>query len=286
MKPSCVIFSCTILSIERLFVLQDFIKEFKKDFIDCDFYVGINHNSIREVEATITSSNLKLKGMMRATEDLYTNSDASGYQLALKLAKLSSTEYETYWFIHTKSGVNEHSDYLRQWYIDNFLAHRYYIENFLQKHTNIGSYGMLSRAYNPKEHYQEQDTEINLFKNVLSSDLPCTHANFFYIHTIYAIKGILVDKFFNLTTDIWFNMRLDRYYFEGIFPFIVSRLGYFPYVSNSIDLEGNNIVELNRLWIAENKLDAYTNYLELHHTDYSFHQLMPPYNQTYVNSNT
>jgi hypothetical protein len=136
---------------------------------------------------------------------------------------------------------------------------------------------MLSVAYSRHKTYNEQDTNIPLFQNVLTSDLPYTHANFFYIHTIYAIKGAVVDKFFKLITGDWFTTKLDRYYFEGVFPFIVSRLGYFPYVANGIDMNGESILELNNSWISENTLLSYKEYLPLHKTNYTFNQLNPPY---------
>jgi len=277
MKQSCVIFACTILSDDRLFVLQNFLDEFKKDFSDCDIYVGINPNSTQAVEDLINNSNLNIKGLARVSESLYTLSDASAYQLALKLVKQSNTDYDTYWFIHTKSGVNSHSDYLREWYINSFLSDRSNVETFLHKHTGIGSYGMLGIAYNKHNNYQEQDTEIPLFQNTLTDALPYTHANFFYIHTLYAVKRIVVKKFLELITDVWFNSKLDRYYFEGVFPFVVSRLGYYPYLSNGIDMNGQSISELNSSWLNENNLVSYKEYLHLHKTNYTFDQLSPPY---------
>lgn len=276
MKGSCVVFACTILSQDRLHVLQEFLKEFERGFADCDVYVGINPDSISNVEDVIGESKIHLKGVIRADRELYTQSDASAYQAALKLIRDSKETYETYWFVHTKGGVNSHSDYLRQWYINNFLADRSHIEQFLSEHSQVGSYGMLGVAYNPHNHYQEQDTEISLFENVITPQLPYTHANFFYIHTLYAIKGVIVDRFFELTTDKWFESKLDRYYFEGVFPFIVSRLGYFPYISNGIDMNGLSIVELNRSWLNQNTLVSYEKYLHLHRTNYYFNQLTPP----------
>lgn len=278
MSQSCVVFACTILSDDRLFVLQSFLEEFKKDFSDCDIYVGVNPNSIQAVEDVINNSNLKIKGLARASERLYTQSDASAYQAALKLASESNTNYDTYWFVHTKSGVNNHSDYLRDWYINNFLANKAEVEELLHKHSGIGSYGMLGVAYNPHNAYQEQDVDIPLFQNTITEALPCTHANFLYIHTLYAIKGVVVKKFLELITDTWFDSKLDRYYFEGVFPFIVSRLGYYPYLSNGIDMNGQSIPELNNRWLSDNNLVSYREYLYLHKTNYAFNQLTPPYN--------
>ena len=278
MKKSCVIFACTILSEDRVPVLLEFLDGFKKDFLDCDFYIGINPSPVEVLEELITDSNIEVKGMARVAEDLYTESDASAYQLALKLASESNTSYDNYWFIHTKGSVNTHSDYLRIWYLTNFLSDRSNIESFLNERTGVGSYGMLGVAYSPHNTYLEQDVGIPLFENIITEALPYTHANFFYIHSLYVIKGHIVDKFIQLIASTWFTSKLNSYYFEGIFPFIVSRLGYYPYVSNEIDMNGHSLLESNNSWLSENDLVSYKEYLDLHKTNYKFNQLKPPYN--------
>ncbi len=283
MKKSCVIFSCTILSEDRLSALHEFLTEFKKDFFDCDFFIGINPHSVLSVEEVIRDYRLNIVSISRAAHELYSNSDASAYQIALKCLRDSGNQYETCWFVHTKGAVNNHSDYLRTWYINNFLSNKLNVEQFLSENKGIGSYGMLSLAYDFNKVYQEKDTEIQLFQNVITKELPYTHAHFFYIHSIYAIKGHIVDSFFRLINDSWFVTKLDRYYFEGIFPFIVSRLGYFPYVSNGLDMDGKSLPLLNNAWLTDNNLlNKHSEYIHLHKTNYNFNQLNPPY----VNSNT
>ena len=278
MKKSCVIFSCTVLSEDRLNALREFLIEFKKDFFDCDFFIGINADSVLLVEDIIQEYDLNIVGMSRVTHSLYSHSDASAYQIALKLLRDSGNRYETCWFVHTKGVVNNHSNYLRVWYIDNFLSNKLNVEKFLFENKDIGSYGMLSLAYDPHKVYQEKDTEVPLFQNVITKELPYTHAYFFYIHSIYAIKGHIVNYFFKLITDYWFNTKLDRYYFEGVFPFLVSRLGYFPYVSNGLDMDGKSLALINNSWLTDNNLlNKYSEYIHLHKTNYNFNQLQPPY---------
>jgi hypothetical protein len=283
MKRSCVLFACTILSEERVRVLQDFLESFRKDFCDCDIYVGINPDSLPIVEHLIESSDLRVKGVARAPKELYTLSDTSAYQAAIKLVNQSNEHYEAYWFIHTKGGVNAHSDYLRKWYIDNLLSDRSAVEDFLAAHRYIGSYGMLGLAFDPQKAYREQDTDISLFQNNLTKELPYTHANFFYIHTLYVVKGEIVRSFLQLIQESWFESRLDRYYFEGIFPFVVSRLGYFPYIANSVDMNGQDLLSLNESWLQENNL-PHSKYLHLYKTSFEFDQLNPPYPNLYANS--
>ena len=276
MKKSCIIFSCTIFSEDRIFVLRRFLEIFKSVFSDTDIYIGINYGSLNNVEDIINEYQLNTISL-RSTSSLYSKSDASAYQVALKLLLESNKEYENYWFIHTKSGVNSHSDYLREWYINNFLYNRQNVEVFLNKYDDIESYGMLGLEYNSNKIYNETDTEIDLFKNNINNKLPYTHSNFFYLHTIYVLTYKPIKSFFQLITDMWFTSKLDTYYFEGIFPFIVSRLGYFPYISNKLTCNGVDILELNREWIINNNLEKYEKYLNLHKTNYSFHQLAPPY---------
>jgi hypothetical protein len=285
MRRSCIVFACTILSEDRIVVLHDFLKSFKEDFAECDIYVGINPDSIPAVEFVLSNSGLRIVGMARVPKELYTLSDASAYQAALKLVSLSKERYDAYWFLHTKGGVNAHSDYLRRWYIDNLLSNRPAVEDFLRKHDSIGSYGMLGLAYDAEKVYQEQDTIIPLFQNEITEELPCTHANFFYIHTLYVMKGVVVDKFLQLIDSVWFESKLDRYYFEGVFPFIASRLGYYPYIHNRMDMNSKDLQPLNKEWLQKNKL-PYAKYLNLHKTNFKFDQLNPPYFNKHVNSNT
>jgi len=278
---SCIIFAATILSKDREFVLRRFLDTFKSKFSDSDFYIGINPGSLDNIEDIINEYKLNSQ-IARADISLYSESDASAYQIALKLLHDSNKKYDNYWFVHTKSGVNSHSDYLREWYINNFLDRRDYIEDFINT-ENIGSYGILGLEYDINRHYNETDTEISLWENNISDELPYTHANFFYIHTLYVLTHGPMEKFFKLITNFWFNSKLDRYYFEGVFPFIVSRSGYFPYLENKISMNGTNLNSYQTDWLKTNQLESKYNYLlNTFKTNYSFNQLNPPY----VNSNT
>jgi hypothetical protein len=278
---SCIIFAVAILSKDREFVLRRFLETFKSNFPDSDLYIGINPGSIDNIEDIINEYNLNTQ-IAKVDSLLYNESDASAYQVALKLLYNSGKKYNNYWFVHTKSGVNSHSDYLREWYINNFLSRRNYIENFINM-EDIGSYGMLGVEFEPSRVYNETDTEISLFENNISEDLPYTHANFFYIHTIYTLSSKPIEKFFSLINDKWFNSKLDRYYFEGIFPFIVSRSGYFPYIENGTSMNGTSLLPHQLNWLNTNQLYLkYNHLINKSQTNYSFNQLRPPY----VNSNT
>jgi len=272
---SCIIFAATILSEDREFVLRRFLETFKSKFSDSDFYIGINPGSLDNIENIIGEYKLNSQ-IARANESLYSKSDASAYQIALKLLYNSNKKYDNYWFVHTKSGVNSHSDYLREWYINNFLNRRNYIENFINI-EDVGSYGILGLEYDLNRDYLETDIEINLRKNNISDELPYTHANFFYIHTLYVLTHEPIKIFFNLITDSWFNSKLDRYYFEGVFPFITSRSGYFPYLENRISMNGIDLLPYQLDWLKNNHLESkYGHLVNKFKTNYIFNQLHPP----------
>jgi hypothetical protein len=209
-------------------------------------------------------------------------SDASAYQIALFGLRLFNRKYDNYWFIHTKSSVNSHSDYLRSWYIKTFIGDRKNIEDFFKQNKEIGSYGKLGLECDYKKLSLSIDCQIPLVKNKITKALPYCHNNFYYIHTLYVIHKKPMRKFMRLITDKWFNTKLDRYYFEGIFPFIVSRSGYFPYLENRISCSGIDLLPLNESWIKENKLEKYDKFINSYKTNYSFHQLYPPYVNSYA----
>lgn len=279
---SCIIFSCTIISEHRLEVLHRFLQTFQQHFSDSDIFIGINPVSVDSIETIIHSYGLNIKSIDRCPIELYSDSDASAYQIALKRLLESGNEYENYWFVHTKSGVNKHSNYLREWYNDNFLANREAIETFINNTPDIGSYGMLGLEFDELRNYGETDCDIDLFKNTITDDLPCTHANFFYIHTLYVINKKPMKIFLKLISNKWFETKLDRYYFEGVFPFIVSRSGYFPYLENQYSCSSTDLQPYLERWIETNNLEKYKKYTNIFKTNFLFRQLYPPY----VNSNT
>lgn len=281
-NKSCILFACTILSEDRLHVLTEFIEQFQSNFSDSDLFIGINPDSIPVVEELLLNSGLRIKAMSRVSEELYTESDASAYQLTLNLLKQSKIDYEYCWFIHTKGGVNSHSDYLRKWYMDNFLEHRSDIENFIRDLPEIGSYAMLGVEFDRYRTYSEQDELLPIFSKEITKDFPFPFIEYFYIHTLYLIKGNIVKNFFSIIPSEWFQTKLNRYYFEGVFPFLVSRTGYLPFLSNTRSMNGIDLKAIQSDWILDNNPTSYSKILNIPTQDYHFHQLNPPY----VSSNT
>jgi hypothetical protein len=119
---------------------------------------------LTNIEDIINSANLNVVYMDRVSELLYSESDASAYQTALNGLRKSKNTYDKYWFVHTKSGVNEHSTYLADWYIHNFLSNKQSVENIIDSNPGIGSYGMLGIEYDPDVEYKEINDEIKSLK--------------------------------------------------------------------------------------------------------------------------
>lgn len=280
----CIVFACTCLSDDRLFVVKQFVDSFNKNFQDSDIYVGINYGSVLSVEAELDRLTANTKYTRVTDEAMYTRSDASAYQAALKLLVESNERYDNYWFLHTKGIVNTHSDYLRSWYIKHLIDNRQHVESIMQ--TGVGSYGMLATFSDPwKQGNENYDIEIPLFSNDITDVFTCTKVPYFYIHSMYVIGRDPMDIFLDNITDRFFSTKLNMYFFEGAMPYIASRTGYFTYVDNMTS--AHTSVDLRTYaqeWILQNKKEGLAEYLNLPYRLYNFEQLTPP--QLYATSNT
>ena len=72
---SCIIFACTILTEDRLFVLHRFLQTFESKFSNHDIFIGINHVSLSCVEDIIRTYNINIKSVDRCLPELYSLSD-------------------------------------------------------------------------------------------------------------------------------------------------------------------------------------------------------------------
>jgi hypothetical protein len=264
---SCVIFAISIFDDSKLYVLHEFLNQFKTTYSDCDFYIGINYNSINEIESIVESYGLNVN-IKRLTEpNLYCGSDASAYQQALKLLKDSNKTYELYWFAHTKGAVNNRP-YERNMYLTQLFANRLHIESMFINNTQLGSYalrgvsrsaGMLNWATYNKDH------EVEICLNSISKDMPYTHVNWSYIETMYAINKHSIETFLSLTSDAFYENKIQEpCYFETVFPWIATRCGYFPYIHQTDCFFGErNLKDITTEWIKYNNLTHLNSYLNL-----------------------
>ena len=281
---SCILFACTCLDTDRLFVINEFIDSFKQHFNDVDIYTGINYGSVPEVESILDESNLNIQYKRITDKNMYTASDAGAYQAAMKLLVDSNKEYDNYWFIHTKGAVHSHSDYLRSWYIEHLINRRSHVENFMS--YGIGSYGMLATYSNPDiTSNEDYSIEIPLVSNEITEIFTCSKMPYFYIHSLYVIGKGPMAVFLQNITDKFFESKLNMYFFEGAMPYIASRTGYFTYVDHMISAHTSADLSLvAHEWILQNKKEDLTKYLNLPYRTYQFDQLTPQ--QLHVNSNT
>jgi len=274
---ACILFACTCLDRNRLFVVNEFINAFKQNFSDVDIYTGINYGSIDDIENILDESGLNIQYKRIVDPKKYTASDAGAYQMAIRLLLDSNKEYDNYWFIHTKGSVNGHSDYLRGWYIEHLLNKRQHVEYFMTH--GIGSYGLLATYANPLDFPSEDyNIDIPLVSNEITDDFICTKMPYFYIHSMYVIAKGPMSVFLKSISYKFFEHPLNKYFFEGAMPYIASRTGYFTYVDNMVSAHTDTDLRLPAYeWILRNQREELTGYLTMPMRLYKFEQLNPPY---------
>lgn len=247
-------------------MLKDFIDSFKIHHKESHFYVGINYNSIREVESILDSSGLNITKIRLERADLYTGSDASAYQIALKLLKESNNRYQLYWFCHTKGAVHNKTK-IRELYIKELFSKEEQIRNLFQRKERLGTYalrGASKSATGIKWDSFIADHYIALSENKITKELPRKHVNWSYIETMFVMRGELVDLFLELSKTEFYDTKIEnRYYFEIVLPWICTRAGYFPYVkTHQCRWEPDqNLNQITARWIEEEGLYELVPYL-------------------------
>lgn len=262
---SCVVFAASIFDSTRLNVIREFFSSFKTNFGDADFYIGINHGSIPNMENVIKEYELNCY-FIQGIPELYTKTDASAYQAALKLLKQSGNKYDIYWFAHTKGGVNSREG-VRELYLKEMFSKRKEIEDMFVKYPKLGSWGLRGNSISAAGvNWKDYDVDCGLpiCKNVpLNSSFPFTHVNWSYIETLYVLKKEAVEGFLELSPNEFFTTKLNPWYFETVMPWVPSRAGYFPYVKIQRDFwDRCELTDITKQWINENKLDLHS-YLDI-----------------------
>jgi len=264
---SCIVFAVSIFNEEKLNVLTEFLDTFKLHFSDCDMSVGINYGSIEEVERVLASYDLPIQHIRITDKDLYTGSDAGAYQAALSLLKASNKQYDVCWFAHTKGAVNNRP-VERGMYLSNLFRNRIHIENLFQQYDKLGSYalrGVSRGAGGDAWSTFNRDHHIGICSNEVFSDFKYTHVNWSYIETMYVINGKVVQSFLDNTSESYYTTAIkEPCYFEVIFPWIVGRCGYFPYIKQSECFwREADLRNITQRWIDENNLSELQPYLSI-----------------------
>src|ERR1039458_9807625 len=255
---SCVIFAASIFDSSKMNVLRDFCLSFKRNFSDCDFFIGVNPGTIPNLYKTIEEYKLTVC-VNYAKEELYTSTDASAYQVALlslKTLKLDP-KYDLYWFIHTKGGVNSRNE-IRQMYLNEMLGKRKEIEDMFEKNPQLGSWGIRGNSISAagvKWNEYDVDSGVPICGNVKLSPFNYTHVNWSYIETLYVLRGAPVEAYIKAQTPEFFTTKLNPWYFETVMPWVPSRCGYFPYVKIKRDFWNKcELTDITKQWIDKNKL--------------------------------
>lgn len=266
---TCVVFAASIFDSTRLNVLRDFFSTFKNTFGDADFYIGVNHGSVPNLEKIIDEYQLNCH-FVRVDESLYTKTDASAYQAALKLLKQSGNKYDIYWFGHTKGGVNSRGD-IREMYLRDMFSKRNEIEDMFKACPYLGSWGIRGNSISAAG-VQWKDYNVDCGLPICNNApfhplFPFTHVNWSYIETLYVLKKEPVENFLKLSSDEFFTTKLNPWYFETVMPWVPSRAGYFPYVKIKRDFwDKCDLTDITKDWIDTNKINQFfdtTPYLNL-----------------------
>lgn len=220
-----VVFSSYVPTEQALLVGQQFLEVFKREFADCDFFVGINTGSLPAWESALKESGLRMN-IGEVDPRLTVDSDASGFQRALQLMKDRDTEYRLVWFGHTKGATND-DPALRRQLIRDFYLQRRWIARFFEQ-PRVGSFGHYMTV-NLNGARPEDDAAMDaLFP------FPFTRIGMHYLHTFYVYRGSIVKGFLEgcspgfFTKHIVRDLGFDRYFFEGDFSRLADRFGYYP----------------------------------------------------------
>jgi hypothetical protein len=268
-NKTCVIFAVSIFSKDRVYVLEEFLQHFKRNFQDAVFFVGINYGCLSEIEEILTNSGLNYKIRRLSNADLYSGSDASAYQIALELCSEESVDYDTYWFVHTKGAVNNR-DFERNKYLSEMIDCRESIEFFLYNQKEIGSYGLRGVSRSAALHDWRTfnvDVSIPICSNENFESFVYSHVNWSYIETIFIMNKQSVEFFLSkvkVPQSNFFKEKLHACYFEIVFPWIASRMGFFPYIKErECFWREQDLKQLTFNWMVENNLLHLKHLLEL-----------------------
>jgi len=264
---SCVIFGVSVQNEDKLYVLHDFLRLIKSKYIDCKVFVGINYNNHPDIETIIDSYNLDVVYERLQDDSMYTGSDDSAYQLALKLFYADPVRYDVCWFMHTKGGFNGR-DVERKLYIEEFFAKRLFIESKFAQLPNLGVYG-----YRAGEYWVDSTNPVdphitNKFMEAFWNEGSIDNFNYSFckaiiVETMFALNASLMYKFLD-TYKEFFDTKLRRYFFEcEITNFLTSRSGYYPAIMTGNWATGANMDPIIDEWIKENQLTHLQQYKNL-----------------------
>lgn len=258
---TCVVFAASIFESSKLNVIREFFSVYKEYFSDADFYVVLNYASLDEQKEIIQSYIPNAVFWKLENEDLYTRTEASAFQHALKNLKNVNKTYDTYWFAHSKGGHNSR-DEIRQMYFNEMFSQRKVIEDLFEKYPKLGSWAIRGNARNSLGVWWKDynvDCVFPVCKNDKIDPFNYTHVNWSYIEGLYVLKGNPIGDFIKALPEEFFHRKLDPWYFETVLSWVPSRCGYFPYVKiKECFWNQGYLPDITKQWIEENNLDLHS----------------------------
>jgi len=253
----CILFAAGLADEGRIYIVDELMTALKENLPNADYFVGINTDSCAGTSESILR-HVTPVAMGTVPTAINVKSDASAFQLAMRLLRESDRRYDLYWFIHTKGGYHNRDD-RRKVYIDRFIGKASDIRMIFSEFPSLGSYGLQGVIKRPRwksfRNYKK-DHVIDICRNIPHHGFKYTHVNWSYIDTIYAIRGEAINHFLDIAPDSFYYSRIkDLFYFETVIPWIPTRMGFFPYVeTKECFRKKGNINKMTKRWIKKNKL--------------------------------
>lgn len=263
---TAIVFAASIFESTKLNVIREFFSVFKEYFSDADFYVTLNYGSLEEQKTIIKSYVDNVTFWRLEDERLYTKTEASAFQHALKNLKNVDKTYDVYWFVHSKGGHNSR-DEIRQMYFNEMFSQRKPIEELFEKYPKLGSWAIRGNARNSLGVWWKDynvDCTFPICINTKVDPFNYTHVNYSYIEGLYVLKGKPVEDFVKSLPESFFQTKLDPWYFETVLSWVPSRCGYYPYVKRrECFWNQGDLLDITAEWIKENKLTELEPYLNI-----------------------
>ena len=189
-------------------------------FAEDDKIVSINHTTPQSVRERF----LDIKNTVVAdivTGQFHINSDASGFQLALKHAIDLIPSYDIVLFIHTK-GISYHFSLFQEW--RDLMAKTFFNRKFLDSCFE----NRMDLLYLARGHAEPEIWRIRQARQMATDlDLPHTPFSLYATNTIYGVSAASLSRLLCRLPPAFLNQNLleqgfDRFLFETLFPTLLT----------------------------------------------------------------
>ena len=224
----CIIFALYLPSIDKVHVIEEIFSYIRDKKKDAKIFIGIQGNSIPETEEILRNSDFNTVldyEFSRVPSHLTIDSDASAFIEALRLYSKSSMDFYRCYFIHTK-GITSGNDPLRKAMFDEIFDDATIYDRFVD--DKVGSYG----PYITFIDVPGDIAKMSCFAKFNEKAFTHPAMEYYYINTMYVIKGHLLRWFIKDVSPDFFNTHVDqisdRWMFERDFMHVADMMGYRP----------------------------------------------------------